>query len=163
VVRSLSSVLLVPDMSLGLQQPVRAFHPSLHDFITNNSRCTDARFVIDAPIEHGRLSARCFERMYEGLKKDVCDIRDPSLLNSEAPDLNDRIAKHISVVVRYACLYWHFHLVQASNTDSTLQTLFTTFCKERLLFSIEAASLLGGLETIRKGLSALLRPSSVRF
>jgi hypothetical protein len=128
VVRSLSSVLLVPDLSLRSEQPVRAFHPSLHDFITNGSRCTDPLFVVDPATEHGRLAARCFQQMQGTLRKDICGIGDPSLLNSEVPDLRDRILRHLSTVLCYACLYWHVHLSLAYNPDSELLALFTSFC-----------------------------------
>jgi hypothetical protein len=162
VVLTLSSVLLIPEQPFSSAEPVRAFHPSFHDFLTNKSRCTDARFAVDAATGHGRLAARCFERMHTGLKKDICDIRNPSLFNSDVPDLNDRIAKHIPITLRYGCLYWHFHLGLASNPDSTLSRLYESFCEERLLFSIEAASLLGELATVRNGLLALQRCTPVR-
>jgi hypothetical protein len=163
VVRSLSSVLLVPEQSFAPQEPVRAFHPSLHDFLTNKNRCTDDRFAVDAATEHGRLAARCFEQMHKGLKKDVCNIRNPLLLNSEVPDLSDRITDHLRVTVRYACLYWHFHLGLAFNPDPALVALFTSFCKERLLFSIEAASLLGEVGSTYNGLATLQRCRPVRY
>jgi hypothetical protein len=162
VVRTLSSVLLVPERSLASEEPVRAFHPSFHDFLTNKNRCTDPRFVVNTAAEHSRLAARCFEHMQGGLKQDVCDIHDPSMFNLEVPDLQERIARHLPLVVRYSCLYWHFHLGLASNSDPELSALYVWFCRKRLLFSIEAASLLGKLGTTQSGLMNLQSSCPVR-
>jgi hypothetical protein len=59
VVHSLSSVLLVPEQP---QEPVRAFHHSFHDFLTDKNRCTDTRFQVDMATEHGRFATRCLSR-----------------------------------------------------------------------------------------------------
>jgi hypothetical protein len=161
VIRTLSSVLLVPEQPRASQDPVRAFHPSFHDFVTNTDRCTDPRFHVDVGIEHGRFATRCFEHMKDSLKKDICDIRDPSLFNSEIADLPDRITKHISAAARYACLYWHFHLGLASDPDQKLRSLYTSFCEEHLLPWIEAMSLLDALGPAYNGLVALQRTPPV--
>jgi hypothetical protein len=63
VIRSLSSVLLVPERSVVAKEPVRTFHPSFHDYLTDRSRCTDARFSVDSSTEHGRLATYCFRQM----------------------------------------------------------------------------------------------------
>jgi hypothetical protein len=154
VLRCLSSVLLVPAQPLSSQEPVRTFHPSFHDFLTNNSRCTDPRFVVNSKTEHCRIAVCCFKRMYDGLRYDVCDIRDPFLFNKDVPDLNDRIARYIPVVLRYACENWHFHLLLASR-DPALMVLFSLFCEERLLFWIEATSLLTDTGAIHLALWAM--------
>jgi hypothetical protein len=162
VVRSLSSVLLVPERSLASKEPVRAFHRSLHDFLTDTSRCTDKRFAVDPSTEHGRFATRCFNQMYKTLKKDICDIRDPFLLNRDVPNLNDRVTQRIPVGARYACLYWHFHLHRVSSPNPALLAFYVSFCRERIVFWVEAMSLLGELGSARNALLDLQRSRQVR-
>jgi hypothetical protein len=161
VIRSLSSVLLVPTSARAAVEPVRAFHPSFRDFLTDKTRCTDARFAVDSETEHGRLAARCFERMLCSLNKDVCGIGDPSRLNSDIPDLKDRITKRLPGAVLYACMYWHLHLVLASGSDPILLDLYTSFCSTKLLCWIEAVSLIGFLGPAHSGLVAVQRSCPV--
>jgi hypothetical protein len=162
VVRSLSSVLLVPPPSRAALEAVRAFHPSFHDFLTDGTRCTDTRFSVDVATEHGRLAVRCFQAMNKSLKKDVCEIGDPSRFNADVSDLKERISTHLPPVVHYACPYWHFHLLLASDPDPTLLELYASFCRKKLLCWIEAVSLLGTLRTAGNGLSSLVKSRPVR-
>jgi hypothetical protein len=148
----LSSVLLVDDKA-----PVRLFHPSFPDFITNEERCIDSRFLVSRSKGHLQLATRCLEIMNVGLGRDICDIRDPSLSNSEVADLEERLACAVPLELRYACQYWHIHLQYAGVfSDSGLLAVLETFCARHLLHWVEVLSLLNKLPSARVELESLL-------
>jgi hypothetical protein len=153
----LSAVLMVDNKA-----PVRLFHPSFPDFITNEERCKDARFLVSRSEGHVRLATRCLKIMNLGLCRDICDIQDPSLLNSEVVDLEERLARAVPSELRYACQYWHIHLQHAgvfSNSD--LLAVLETFCAQHLLHWVEVLSLVNKLPSVRVELESLL-PHLVR-
>ena len=145
----LHSILILPDSDT---EPIRLHHPSFVDFITQSSRCTNRRFVVDSEIQHTLLAVQCLKAM-QLLKQDICGIKDPCLLNSEVDDLLSRIKANIPVHVQYACRYWMFHLTHALISD-TLADLLKEFCTKYLLYWVEVSSLLGELRNTLVGLNA---------
>ncbi|KAG8944927.1 hypothetical protein FRC03_001871 [Tulasnella sp. 419] len=83
--------------------------------------------------------------MTKTLKRDLCDIRDPSKFNSEITDLPERLKEHLPQHVKYACLYWASHLGKASSADDDIRICLTEFCETKLLQWMEVMSLLGDL------------------
>jgi hypothetical protein len=148
----LSAVLLVDNKG-----PVRLFHPSFPDFIANEERCRDDRFLVSRPEGHLRLATRCLEVMNAGLCRDICDIRDPSLPNREVADLEERLTRAVSSELRYACQYWHIHLQYAGVfSDSGLLAALDMFCTRHPLHWVEVLSLLNKLPSARVELESLL-------
>jgi hypothetical protein len=148
----LSAVLLVDE-----EAPVRLFHPSFPDFITNEERCRDGRFLVTRPEGHLQLATRCLEIMNNGLRQDICDIQDPSLSNSEVADLEERLARAVPSELRYACQYWHIHLQYADVfSGSGLLAVLATFCTRHLLHWVELLSLMNKLPNVQLELESLL-------
>jgi hypothetical protein len=116
VLRFLSSVLLYDHVS---HEPVRLMHPSFPDFLISGSRCTDARYFVNGAEYHSVLALRCLQIMTADLRRDICDIRDPSISNANVPDLNQRLDDNTSVQLRYACKYWHVHVQLAGLRSPT--------------------------------------------
>jgi hypothetical protein len=148
----LSAVLLVDD-----EAPVRLFHPSFPDFITNEERCTDGRFLVSHSEGHLRLATRCLEIMNAGLRRDICNIRDPWVSNRAVADLEERLVCAVPLELRYACQYWHIHLqYEDVASDSNLLAALETFCTRHLLHWVELISLLNKLPSARVELESLL-------
>ncbi|KZP27506.1 hypothetical protein FIBSPDRAFT_928039 [Athelia psychrophila] len=136
----LHSIILVPSDD---KRVVRALHPSLFDFITNPDRCMSPQFLVDPAKQHTVLLIACLRKM-KSLGRNICEISDGSALNSEVVDLLPRIAKFIPPELQYACRHWVAHCIHAIHSDE-VSKLLDEFCKEHLLFWIEACSLLGDL------------------
>jgi hypothetical protein len=153
----LSAVLLVDN-----EASVRLFHPSFPDYITNEERCKDNRFLVTRLEGHLQLATRCLEIMNDGLRRDICDIRDPSVPNREVAGLKERLAGEVPSELRYACQYWHIHLQYAGVfSDSGLLAALDVFCTRHLLHWVELLSLLNKLPSARVELESLL-PQLVR-
>lgn len=153
----LHSVIIVPEND---SQAIRLLHPSFFDFITNSARCPNPNFYVNAQTQHTLIACACLETM-KGLKHDICDIKDPGLLNSEIRDLSTRLATHIPTHLQYACRHWAFHLASSTISDSLLD-LAKEFSTKYLLWWVEVCSLLGDLRNALLSLNTAKRALSVR-
>jgi hypothetical protein len=136
----LHSLLIVPEDDT---QVIRLLHPSFFDFVTDPARCRISKFVVTPKMQHTLLTRACLDTMKD-LRRDICDLKDPSLLNSEIDDLSERITRYIPSHLRYACRHWAFHLTYAMVSDVLLE-LLKEFCTKYLLYWVEACSLSGDL------------------
>jgi hypothetical protein len=141
----LHAVLLVPPA--GSNNPIRVFHPSFSDFVTNPSRCMDRRFLLVPRAIHNRLAQRCLVIMSTQLMQNICDLEDPSKPNSSI-DIAMRVKNNISPELQYACAHWSTHITlgSAPATAVDLFPLVSNFVYERLLTWIEVLSLLNKLD-----------------
>ena len=139
----LHSVLAVPEHEDSATS-IRLIHPTFAEFLLDPKRCTNPSFAIDSRHQHTRLLHGCLNAMRE-LRQDICEIRDPSVLNVEVPDLLDRLAKAIPLYLRYACHHWAVHLSVGDLPDEILDMLLE-FAEIRLPYWVEACSLLGILK-----------------
>jgi hypothetical protein len=153
VLRFLSSVLLYDHVS---HEPVRLMHPSFPDFLVSASRCTDTRYFVNGAEYHSVLALRCLQIMSADLRRDICDIRDPSLSNANVPNLNQRLSSNVSPQLRYACKYWHVHVQSAGCFHPDLITAMNVFCTKHLLHWLELLSLMGDVPVALRDLPLLL-------
>jgi hypothetical protein len=153
----LSAVLLVDDSA-----HVTLSHPSFPEFITSEERCLDERFLVMSSDGHLRLAAQCLDVMNMHLRENICDIKDPSLPNTEVHLLQRTLDRVAPTELRYACRYWQVHVRLANNTSSTLIDSLGIFCKRHLLHWLELLSLLNELPTAQAGLRSFLACLRVR-
>ncbi|KAJ0421287.1 hypothetical protein BJY00DRAFT_282468 [Aspergillus carlsbadensis] len=122
--------------------PIRLLHLSFRDFLTEST--THADFRIDEKKRHLSLANQCLERMGElpGLTQDICGLNSPGVLAAEiAPEV---VGKNVPGDLRYACLYWVNHLVEADGVICDRDKVHQ-FLKKYFLHWIEALSLLESL------------------
>jgi hypothetical protein len=136
---NLHSVVLVPKTDDGLAQ---FYHQSFRDFLVNPSRCKDHRFLIQTPEHETRLALRCLQQL-ASLKRGMAGITDPRLLNSEVPDLKEKVANTFPPEVQYACRHWASHLLAAERGNAMLEQAVYEFMSKGVLSWIEVTSLLG--------------------
>ena len=123
------------------------YHASFADFIFSQARSgsvlhSDSRVVdmhCEEAIVHARLARSCFRIMKCQLRFNICDLSSSFLLDSEVPDLKQRIQANIGDSLRYSCLHWAHHLAQTSSDE---RTEIREFLQLKVLFWIEAMNLL---------------------
>ena len=145
--------LLVFDEDSG--QPVKPFHKSFPDFITDPSRCTNSRFYISPGHLHLELVTNCLRVMNDGLEQDLLSLPDYTL-NSEVEDLEKRIDDRISVALRYACQSWHNHLTKTEGEVIDVIPHLRLFLEEKFLAWLEVVSVLGAARGAVTGLEQLV-------
>ncbi|EGO23186.1 hypothetical protein SERLADRAFT_357012 [Serpula lacrymans var. lacrymans S7.9] len=137
VLSALKSVILIPDNE---DEEVRIYHTSFGEFLSNRERSKD--YFIDPDTHHHNIAQLCLQLMVKQLKRDMCDIRDPSKLNSEVED-------PCRPATSYSCRYWSFHLSRVPHNgslDASLVNVLREFASKSLLYWMETLSLLGELE-----------------
>lgn len=156
----LHAVLIIPSRD-ELDKSIRTIHPTFAEFLTDSERCTNIFFLVNSPEHHATLLYRCLRTMSDHLKRDICDIGDPSLLRNEIVDLSDRIVLHIPSHLAYSCRYWAAHAEQCKHSDDLLRAL-GEFAQKYLLNWVEACSLLNILRESIVALSSAERHLTVR-
>ena len=73
------------------------------------NRCRDIDLLVNPATLHCLISQRCLEMMISELRVDICCIGQ-TVLNSEVPELPERIATHIPLPLQYACVHWVYHV-----------------------------------------------------
>ena len=143
--------------------PIRALHASLHDYLTDKSRCRDPRFFIDPSVQHAEIARHCLERMKPpSLRRDICDIGDYSKLNEQVDDLKRRKEEHIPGDLQYACRYWASHFSSADVGEGLID-LVRSFAFVSILHWMEVLSLVGELNGGLRSLRSAQEKLAVRF
>jgi hypothetical protein len=83
--------------------------------------------------------------MNQQLRQNICEIKDPSLFNSEVYDLPHRLDTKVSHELRYACLHWVEHVTSSKSAASEILDQLKPLCEEHIVHWIELLSLLGRL------------------
>ena len=149
LLESLHSLLILQE---DVSSPVRSFHKSFPDFITDPTRCISSRFYISSPDHHLELFISSLELMNKTLEKNMCNF-PPSVKKSEVPDLEERTEYFVSHALRYACRSWDKHLTITNLVHTPeITPLLHRFLEKKFLFWLEVLSILG---TARDAVRAL--------
>lgn len=135
----------------GFSRPVKPFHNSFPDFITNPFRCTERRFYISPGTLHLELTMNCLRMMNNGLKQGLLPLPNYAL-NLEVEDLQTKIKGHVSVALEYSCRFWHNHLTRAVGGVAGIISSLRVFLTEKFLAWLEVVSAIGA---VRGAVSAL--------
>ncbi|KAI6012810.1 hypothetical protein F5J12DRAFT_820855 [Pisolithus orientalis] len=114
-------------------KPVRVFHPSFADFITERRRCGRDAWHINKSHHHLRLARQCIARLAVALQKNICQI---TLSRSfEVQNLPDATA--------YPCTHWIDHLCEVQRSEHSLSREIDGFLRQHFLHWVEAMSAIG--------------------
>ena len=142
---SLHSLLLVPE---NTEDPIRVFHKSFPDFLTDPVRCTDRRFLVEPAIHHAEILLSCLNLMKERLKRNICNLDNCAVLGG-VEDLSALCKVHIGDALKYACCFWTKHLLRIPVSSPCIKEVekgisqFFTTC---LPYWIEVLVLTGNLD-----------------
>lgn len=125
-------------------EPVRPFHKSFPDFITDQTRCADEWFFI-SPNFHIDLFMYCLKLIGES-RKNIPTLPDCDLIH-KLEDWPEIERGAIPGALEYACRSWHKHLDVIENpTPGVLQAL-RNFLEEKFGFWLVVLKALGGLRS----------------
>ena len=111
-------------------EPIRALHPSFHDYLSNRSR--DRPWSIDLKHHNTELALRCIKLMYKELRENICDMTLPY------PSENSTLPEAIS----YACKFWIEHICLVSDATDDIVNNVYDFLAKHLLHWMEAMAIL---------------------
>ncbi|CAI0650516.1 unnamed protein product, partial [Colletotrichum noveboracense] len=148
--RHLHAVLSVPR---DPDNPVQLLHKSFSDFLLGSKGSIQSEYGVDASRTHAMLAAKCIQRMKRGLKRDICEIQRLDIHGDKID--KQLIDTHIPADLRYACLYWVYHLQQGG--DPLGDEIFV-FLNLHLLHWLEVLAL---LDRVSDGAAAINQLSDI--
>jgi hypothetical protein len=108
------------------------------------------------------LAVASLQVMKEGLRFNICSLESSYLPNPVIPGLEKRVKKSIPADLSYSCRFWGTH-VRATPPESLLdKDVGDFFDGERLLFWLEALSLMKDLSSSVATLSSIADWLTVR-
>lgn len=130
-----SSMHTVSLLSCLLQQgpTVRPLHPSLTDYLSNESRCLRDIWFFEKSLGHHLIAIRCFERLEAVLTMNICNLTLCS---------RSQFYAKLSDDVTYACLFWIEHTCNSRNVVDLVMIYMAPFLQKHLLHWLEALSIL---------------------
>jgi hypothetical protein len=155
---TLVSVLVVPDAT-SADGVVRPLHQSFPDFLCQHGGRVHRDLLINAIAANARLTKHCLARLNKDLHVDMCDIKDPSLFNSEVQDLESQLSKYAPLALCYSCSFWPVHCLECIPTSGPgfeVPLGLLEFCHTHLLHWIELLSLTNGLNGILRVIPMLI-------
>lgn len=132
--------------------PVRLFHTSFRDFLTDRTR--SGEFFVDLHDVHQDLAISTLASMKHGLRFNLCGLESSYLRNSDLSDLTERIREHISPHLSYSCQFWAAHVHSSTFRSHLANELRSFFKHQRLLFWLEVLGLLGCIDETHAMLTA---------
>lgn len=156
----LHSVLKVPT---DPQSPVRLFHLSFRDFLTDPERKLSP-FWVDGIKTHETIAFRCLDLLWKSgcLKEDICSLSRPGVLRTDID--SGLIEQYLPAEVQYACRHWVHHIKEGGYGISA-QDRVHVFLEQHFLHWLEALSLMGriydGVSMIAT-LQTLISPDKTR-
>ena len=150
---SVHSLLILPE---DINHPVRPFHKSFPDFLTNPTRCTNQRFHIP-PCHNLELLVSLLKLMNQTLEKNMCHLPE-AVKNSEVDNLKERTEECINHALQYACKSWHKHLVnEPTNNRHEITSALRYFLEKKFLCWLEVLSVLGAMRNAIDALQVAIK------
>ncbi|CAG7852672.1 Ribosome assembly protein 4 {ECO:0000250/UniProtKB:P25382} AltName: Full=Notchless protein homolog 1 {ECO:0000250/UniProtKB:Q9VPR4}; AltName: Full=Ribosome biogenesis factor rsa4 {ECO:0000250/UniProtKB:Q9VPR4}, partial [Serendipita indica DSM 11827] len=160
LVTNLGSV-LTQDASTNL---IQFRHPTLVEYLQR--RCTinltindHDKIYIDLNKAHSRLASWCLQCLKKGLRFNICQLESSFYLNRQVPDLDVKISHFIPQSLRYASVYWTFHVTGTDeNCRRTLKDrVWYILQTPYVLYWMEILSFIRGVPRVIAGFRALSR------
>ncbi|KAJ1337214.1 F-box and WD-40 domain protein 7 [Microdochium nivale] len=126
-------------------------HQSAKDFLV--AQHSGVIFPGGQPAVHVHVFTQSVAAMQRILKRDIYQLHIPGFLALEArPPCPDPLAP-----IRYSCIHWANHLVDARQSDVSYEHLTEAFLENACLYWIEALSLLRSVSAGMLGLRLVLQ------
>ncbi|KIO01892.1 hypothetical protein M404DRAFT_28400 [Pisolithus tinctorius Marx 270] len=141
-------VAILESMSLLLSgvtdrsSPVRPLHASFYDFLIDPAR--SQTYFVGEPNMYN-LAFASMRILSNDLRFNICGLESSYFSNSEVVDLEERINENILPHLSYSCRFWAQHLERTEFDLGLAKLVEGVLGSEKLLFWIEALSLLGAV------------------
>ena len=131
--------------------PIVPLHTSFRDFLT--SKKSDM-FYVDLDDAHRQLAHSCLGLMLDKLRFNICELESSYFANSDVPDMESRISKHVPPSLLYSCVFWDGHLKHVAFERDLFLKLRSLF-EMKFLFWLELLSVESSLGVASRALSSL--------
>ncbi|KAJ3191647.1 POC1 centriolar protein A, partial [Entophlyctis luteolus] len=153
VISKLHSLLLVsPDGK------VTVLHKSVKDFLTSPARCTIPGFYVSLVKANVFVAQRCLAVLNKQLHHNMFGLSSAS----ETVQLKQQeILSTLSPAVRYSCLHWTTHILDAANLNGDklwcVLSVLSEFCAKKILQWLEVIAVEKKLSQLMESCAALVK------
>ncbi|PVG01715.1 hypothetical protein CPB86DRAFT_56481 [Serendipita vermifera] len=117
--------------------PILFRHPTFREFLL---RSYTGKYHIDMPKTHDSMTRTCLETMKYHLRFNLCNIESSYMLNEDILDMDSRVERYISPLVRYSVWFWIRHL-SATRYQEIIWSKVQWFMDNQFLYWLEVLSL----------------------
>ncbi|KAG9075842.1 hypothetical protein FS749_012450, partial [Ceratobasidium sp. UAMH 11750] len=122
-----------------VDEGITTLHKSFPDFMFDQAR--SGSFYCNAAKHHATLAERCLALInISSSRFNICHLGSSYVFDEDVADLGERVDRHISRELFYACRYLGTHLELAGGSLGLLDGLHS-FLSERLLLWVEVMNL----------------------
>ncbi|KAL1741862.1 WD40-repeat-containing domain protein, partial [Schizophyllum fasciatum] len=163
ILEGLGSLLTGTTLTSGDDTPIRPLHASFRDFCLDAEESGIFSIAPDFGTVDARLALACFQLMSRpalGLRLNICDLPSLFVFKDDVSDLAERVAKHISPALQYACRETSAHLLACAQGVEQMKVYaeLDNFLTKRFLFWLEACGWLNSPPSLAlQGCSRYLR------
>ncbi|KAI0044424.1 hypothetical protein FA95DRAFT_1497030 [Auriscalpium vulgare] len=141
-------------------EPIRFIHTSFYDFLLDESKSGQYCVAGDIFEQHKLIAWGAINTLNDKLRFNICNFPSSYLANCNVPGLDAAIEEQFDSWLSYACQYWGMHMDNAPS-DAQIQSLIIQLLKSKLLYWLEALSLLKIVNTAILTLTAITKSSTV--
>ncbi|KAL1728858.1 hypothetical protein EV714DRAFT_274318 [Schizophyllum commune] len=132
--------------------PITAHHTSFRDFLLDAGASGPFCIASELDIADEELAYACFRIANDpvrGLRYNICQLPTSMTFKKDIKDLSERVNKHVSPSLQYACLATSAHLLQgvAGARASEIRGEAKVFMEKNFLFWLEACGWLDSAPT----------------
>ncbi|KAL1725732.1 hypothetical protein EV714DRAFT_220770, partial [Schizophyllum commune] len=112
---------LLSGARLGDNTPIRPLHTSFRDYVLDAEASGVFAINLEFDAADLQLALACFRvmgRPESGLRYNTIGLPSPFIYKENVENLDDRLTKHVSPALRYACREVSAHLSRCDNPDS---------------------------------------------
>ncbi|KAJ3376827.1 POC1 centriolar protein A, partial [Entophlyctis sp. JEL0112] len=157
VISKLHSLLLVSP-----EGKVTVLHKSVKDFLTSAARCTVQAFHVSLVKAHVFVAQRCLVVLNDQLHYNMFGLSNAS---ETVQSLEQELLSTLSPAVRYSCLHWTTHFLDAAKVDrqgmlralSATGSVITEFCTQKMLQWLEVMAVEKQLGQLMESCSDLVK------
>lgn len=117
---NLHALIVVPEND---DENIRLIHSSIHDFLTDEERCTDPRFVVNTAAGHSTITGCCFRTLDRFAGSDKMQPFKQAPTREKLDLLRESIWQNDHSAIYYAYSYWYGHVKNSDFNEDMIKDL----------------------------------------
>ncbi|KAJ3378576.1 POC1 centriolar protein A [Entophlyctis sp. JEL0112] len=141
---------------------VTVLHKSVKDFLTSPARCTIPAFYVSLVKANVFVAQRCLAVLNNQLHHNMFELPSASV---PVQPKQQELLSILPAAVRYSCLYWTIHILDAANLDghkmwrvlSATEAVISEFCTQKILQWLEVMAVEKKVGQLMESCTALVK------
>ncbi|KAF8642974.1 hypothetical protein AX16_009287, partial [Volvariella volvacea WC 439] len=123
-------------------------HESFADFVKDAQQANE--YVINTQLQERNMAIACLTIMRDQLHFDMYKYPSSFMRNNK---IEKELLNNVSRELKYACMYWSYHLLNSQSYDKDIQELVQNFINQHVPFWLEVISMENKIEKAIKSMA----------